>query len=46
MKTYWIAFRQNFTDYSEGRTLYEAVARLGMKMADVKEWRLLGPVKA
>lgn len=41
MKTYWIEFRQNFTDLSEGRTLAEAVARLGMSMGDVLKWRII-----
>jgi hypothetical protein len=41
MKTFWIRFRQNFTDLSEGRTLAEAVGRLGMTIDDVIEWEIL-----
>ena len=48
MKTFWISFKKGpgrwdipFTDYSEGRTIEEAVTRLGKTMSQVIEWREL-----
>lgn len=40
MKTYWIEFKQGFTDYSEGVTLSQAVYRLGMSLDDVVDWKV------
>lgn len=42
MKTFYITFKAdcgNFSDYSEGKTIKQAVERLGMKMSDVSNWR-------
>lgn len=44
MKTYWISFKQNFTDYSEGHSLKEAVERLGMSLADVDDWKIISTI--
>lgn len=41
MKTFWIHFRGDFTDLSEGRTIKQAVERLGLKLADVKAYRIV-----
>ena len=37
--TFWIEFTQNFTDFSEGKTIEQAVGKLGMKMSDVKSYK-------
>lgn len=41
MKTYWIEFKQGFTDYSEGESIAVAVAKLGMSINDVVQWKAL-----
>lgn len=46
MKTFWIHFHGEFTDLSEGRTLKQAVERLGLTLADVKAYRIVSPVPA
>lgn len=37
--TFWIEFNQNFTDFSEGKTIEQAVGKLGLKMSDVKSYK-------
>lgn len=37
--TFWIEFNQNFTDFSEGKNIEQAVGKLGMKMSDVKSYK-------
>jgi hypothetical protein len=37
--TFWIEFNQHFTDFSEGKTIEQAVGKLGMKMSDVKSYK-------
>ena len=46
MKTFWILFKGgkrahdlSFTDYSQGKNIREAVARLGLTMDEVADWR-------
>ena len=46
MKTFWIHFRGDFTDLSEGRTLKQAVERLGLTLADVKAYRIVASLPA
>lgn len=46
MKTFWIHFRGDFTDFSEGRTIKQAVERLGLKLADVKAHRIVALIQA
>lgn len=44
MTTYYITFKAdcgNFTDHSEGLNIRQAVERLGMKMSDVKSWKII-----
>ena len=39
IKTFWIEFKQNFTDLSQGKNIKEAAQRLGMKLSDVLKYK-------
>lgn len=39
MKAFWIHFKTGFTDLSEGKSIREAVERLGLKMTDVADFK-------
>ena len=44
MKTFYIIYKGGGTQFSEGRNIREALARLGLTLADVKEWHTIAPL--